>query len=165
MTTIRTAGSDDAAAIVAIYNHYVRSTAITFEEEDVAVADMAGRIDEVIGAGLPYVAACRDGRVIGYAYASKWKGRCAYRFSVEVSVYLAAESVGAGAGSALYRELFDRLARQRIHVAIAGIALPNDASIALHEKFGMRKVAHFQQVGFKFGRWIDVAYWQRILGD
>lgn len=107
--------------------------------------------------------AVRDGDVIGYAYASKWKGRCAYRFAVETSVYVDSSARGAGVGTVLYEALFAALRGRGIHAAIGGIALPNEASIALHERFGMKKVAHFEQVGFKFGRWIDVGYWQRLL--
>src|SRR4029450_10891594 len=101
--------------------------------------------------------------VVGYAYATKWKARSAYRFSVETTVYLAAGLGRRGLGSRLYEELFRVLKEKGVHAAIGGIALPNDASVALHEKFGMRKVAHFEQVGFKFGKWVDVAYWERIL--
>lgn len=107
--------------------------------------------------------AVRDGDVIGYAYASKWKGRCAYRFAVETSVYVDSSARGAGVGTVLYEALFAALGGRGIHAAIGGIALPNEASIALHERFGMKKVAHFEQVGFKFDRWIDVGYWQRLL--
>lgn len=96
--------------------------------------------------------------MIGYAYASKWKGRCAYRYSVEVSVYLHAEQSGQGMGTALYSALFKQLSELGYHVAIGGIALPNAASVALHEKFGMKKVAHFKEIGFKFGQWVDVGY-------
>jgi L-amino acid N-acyltransferase YncA len=159
--TIRTAGREDAEAIVRIYNYYVTDTFVTFEEEPVAELDMARRIAEVQAASLPWLVADVDGRVAGYAYASPWRTRSAYRFSVEVTVYLAPDRVGAGIGSRLYEPLFRTLQDRGIHAAMGGIALPNEASIAIHEKFGLRKVAHFAEVGFKFGRWIDVGYWQR----
>jgi len=96
-------------------------------------------------------------------YASKWHGRSAYRFSTEITVYLAPAHVGRGIGSQLYARLFPILRDRGIHAVIGGIALPNEASVALHEKFGLEKVAHFKEVGYKFDRWIDVGSWQGIL--
>lgn len=157
---IRPATKDDAESIVGIYNHYVQNTVITFEEEAVSAQEMSGRIAEVATASLPWLVAEQDGQVAGYAYATKWKGRCAYRFSVECTVYLAPGFVGAGLGTSLYTALFSELRKRQFHVVIGGIALPNPASIGLHEKFGMAQVAHFKEVGFKFGKWIDVGYWQ-----
>lgn len=162
-TMIRNAQPNDAAAIVEIYNHYVLTTTITFEEQPVAAAQMAERIAEVQAAALPWLVAERDGQVAGYAYASKWKPRSAYRHSVECSVYLDRQAVGGGVGSRLYEALFADLKSRGLHVVIGGIALPNESSIALHEKFGLKKVAQFEQVGFKFGRWVDVGYWQKTL--
>jgi phosphinothricin acetyltransferase len=104
-----------------------------------------------------------DQVVQGFAYASKWKGRCAYRYSVESTAYLADCSTGRGIGTRLYEALFTELRKSKMHVVMAGIALPNDASIALHEKLGFEKVAHFREVGWKFGKWIDVGYWQLLL--
>lgn len=160
-TTIRDATPSDAAALAAIYNHYVRETVVTFEEEPVAAEEMARRLEEVLSASLPWLAAEEEGRVVGYAYATRWKARSGYRFSAEVTVYLAPDRGGRGIGSKLYGELFPRLEARGIHAVMGGIALPNEASVALHEKFGLRKVAEFKEVGFKFGRWIDVGYWQR----
>lgn len=163
LVTLREAAVGDAEAIVRIYNPYVRETTISFEEAEVSAAEMGQRLREVAAAGLPWLVALRDGDVAGYAYASKWKGRCAYRFAVETSVYVDQAARGAGVGTALYEALFAALRERGIHTAIGGISLPNDASVALHERFGMKKVAHFEQVGFKFGRRIDVGYWQRLL--
>ena len=103
------------------------------------------------------------GTALGYAYASKWKGRCAYRFAVETTVYLDAPAHGRGLGRRLYERLLAALRESGMHVAIGGIALPNPASIALHEKLGFRKVGQFEEVGFKLGRWVDVGYWQVML--
>lgn len=161
--SLRTATAADSDAITAIYNHYVAHTVVTFEEEPVSADEMRRRMDDVFASSLPWLVAESDGRIGGYAYATKWKARSAYRFSVETTVYLADGLGQQGLGSRLYEELFRRLKGQGIHAAIGGIALPNVASVALHEKFGMRKVAHFEQVGFKFGKWVDVAYWERIL--
>jgi phosphinothricin acetyltransferase len=162
-TTIREAAAPDAAPVAAIYNHYIRETVVTFEEEPVSGAEIARRIEEVQSASLPWLVAEVDRQVVGYAYAGPWHARSAYRFSAEITVYLAPTHTGRGIGSKLYGELFPILQARRIHAVMGGIALPNEASVALHEKFGMRKVARFQEVGFKFDRWIDVGYWQRTL--
>jgi phosphinothricin acetyltransferase len=160
---IRNAIGDDAAFIASIYNHFVLTTSISFEEAAVPAPEMAQRIADVQAAGLPWLVAEVDGVIAGYAYATKWRVRHAYRFSVETSVYLAPESAGKGIGTTLYRVLLDQLLSGGSHLAIGGIALPNAASIALHEKLGFEKVAHFKEVGFKFGRWTDVGYWQLSL--
>ena len=160
---LRPAIAADADAIARIYNHYITDTIVTFEETPIDGAEMAARLAETAAAGLPWLVADTGGVILGYAYASKWKGRCAYRHSVETTVYLDVAHTGCGIGTQLYTGLFDALAARSLHVAIGGIALPNAASVALHEKFGMRKVAHFAEVGFKFDRWIDVGYWQRTL--
>jgi len=163
--TIRAATPQDAAAIAAIYNPYIADTTISFEEEPVSQVEMCGRIASVQDGGLPWLVLERDGEIAGYAYATKWRVRHAYRFSVETSVYLASRHAGKGAGTALYTALLAQLRAAGCHLAIGGIALPNAASVALHEKMGYRKVAHFDEVGFKFGRWIDVGYWERRLDD
>jgi len=160
---IRSATATDAEAIAAIYNHYIRDSIVTFEETAVPAADMARRMAEVSAAGLPWLVAERSGAIAGYARATPWRPRSAYRFSVESSIYLDPQHTGAGLGTHLYRELLAQLKSRSLHVAIGGVALPNAASVALHEKLGFRKVAHFGEVGFKFGRWIDVAYWQLAL--
>ena len=158
--SIRPATQDDAAAICAVYNHYVATTTISFEEDPVASRDMAQRIADVKAAGLPYLVAEADGRLLGYAYATKWRARPAYRTSVESSIYMDAQAASRGAGTALYRALLDALRGLDVHMVIGGIALPNERSVALHETLGFRKVAHFSEVGRKFGRWIDVGYWE-----
>lgn len=160
---IRTAVPEDAEAVAAIYNHYVINTVATFEEDPVAVAEINRRIEEVQAISLPWLVAEQDDAIVGYAYATKWRLRRAYRYSTEVTVYVAPDRGERGIGSSLYADLLSRLRDEGIHVAIGGIALPNEASIALHEKCGFEKVAHFEQVGYKFNRWIDVGYWQRIL--
>lgn len=160
---IRVAASSDASAIAAIYNHYVTETVITFEEQPVDAAEMSRRIEELQSASLPWQVAEEEDQVVGYAYAAPWKTRSAYRFSVEITVYVAPGKLGRGIGSMLYSQLFAALQTLGVHAVIGGIALPNEASVALHEKFGMEKVAHFREVGFKFNRWVDVAYWERIL--
>jgi L-amino acid N-acyltransferase YncA len=160
---IREVAESDGEALTAIYNHYVTTTTVTFEEQPVSRAEMTDRISEVLKAKLPFLVAESALGVIGFAYATKWKGRSAYRHSVETTVYLADGSSRRGIGSALYRRLIVLLETAGLHAVIGGIALPNDASIALHEKFGFTQVASFREVGYKFGRWIDVGYWERLL--
>jgi L-amino acid N-acyltransferase YncA len=123
---------------------------------------MHRRSAAVLERGLPWLVAESAGAAIGYAYASPWRARPAYRFSVESTVYVAPEHMRRGVGSALYAELLDRLRVSGIHTVMGGIALPNDASVRLHEKLGMKRVAHFHDVGFKFGQWVDVGYWQLV---
>lgn len=159
---IRRATTADAAAIAAIYNHYVANTVVTFEEEAVTATDMAGRIGEVAAAGLPWLVATDGDRVLGYAYANKWKSRCSYRFSVETTVYLDHTATGRGFGTALYTALVAEMKTRGMHALIGGVALPNAASVALHEKLGFKKVAHFREVGWKFNQWIDVGYWELL---
>lgn len=165
ITHVRPALPADAAAICAIYNYYVATTTITFEEDPVAEPDMAQRIADVEAAGLPWLVAEAGGKVVGYAYATKWRARPAYRHSVESTVYVDAACVGQGVGRALYAALLDELRGRGLHVVIGGIALPNAGSVGLHEALGFRKVARFSEVGMKFGRWIDVGYWQLNLGQ
>ncbi|MBL8293951.1 MAG: N-acetyltransferase [Bryobacterales bacterium] len=155
--------TSDADAITSIYNHYVTQTIVTFEEDPVTPAEIVRRIEDVQSGSLPWLVAERRGAIVGYAYATKWRPRRAYRFSTEVTVYSAPGMGGQGIGSRLYEYLLPALRECGIHAAMGGIALPNDASIGLHEKFGFRKVAHFEQAGFKFNRWIDVGYWQRLV--
>lgn len=160
---IRPAGDADVEAICQIYNHYVFESTITFEEQAVPASEMSRRIAETAAAALPWLVAEDGGRLRGYAYASNWKARSAYRHSTETTIYLAPDAVGQGLGTRLYRDLLGRLTDCGRHVAIGGVALPNAASVSLHEKLGFRQVAHFREVGFKFGRWIDTTYWQRML--
>lgn len=137
---------------------------ITFEETPIDGEEIASRIVELKEQNIPwYIAEDAEHNLMGYAYASKWKGRCAYRRSVEVTIYLSPAHVGKGLGSRLYASLFETLASLGYHTAIGGISLPNPSSIKLHEKFGMEKTAHFKEVGFKFDRWVDVGYWQGFL--
>jgi L-amino acid N-acyltransferase YncA len=159
---IRTATVADAAAIADIYNRYVRETVITFEETPVPTDEMARRIAD-IGTRYPWLVFEYDGTVVGWAYATEWKTRSAYRFSVETTVYLADSHRGRGTGTALYEALIAELKARKLHTAIGVIALPNPSSVALHEKLGFAKIGHVAEVGRKFDRWVDVGYWQLIL--
>jgi phosphinothricin acetyltransferase len=162
MTSIRDAIPSDAEVICAIYNHHVRNTIVTFEEVEISAQEMQGRIASVTSI-LPWLVIERDANVVGYAYATKHRERSAYRFAVETTVYVAEQSYRQGLGTMLYGALLERLRKLPVHTALGGIALPNPASVAVHEKCGFTKVAHFLEVGFKFGRWIDVGYWQVLL--
>lgn len=159
---IRPVRSDDAAAICDIYNYYIDNTIITFEEEQVEPAEMKDRILQITKK-LPWIVFEKDDMVAGYAYASEWKSRCAYKHSLETTVYLRQGMEGNGIGSKLYAELIEWLRKEKYHAAIGGISLPNDASIALHEKFGFKKIGQFVEVGYKFDKWIDVGYWELLL--
>ena len=159
---IRRATEADAPALADVYNPYVVDSIITFEETPVSLSDMAARVAEVDSVGFPFLVAEARGLPVGFAHASKWKGRCAYRHTAETTVYVGRDHWRLGVGMALYRRLLELLQQSGIHAAIGGIALPNEASIALHERLGFVQVARFREVGFKFGRWIDVGYWQRL---
>jgi L-amino acid N-acyltransferase YncA len=160
---IRPAAEGDAEAIARIYQHYVLHTSISFEEQAASAAQMWERVREAMASALPWLVAEHGQQVIGYAFAVKWKVRSAYRHSVESSVYLDPAFIGRGVGTQLYGALLAALRERSIHAVIGGIALPNAASIALHERLGFSKVAQFREVGYKFGQWVDVGYWQRIL--
>jgi len=159
-TRIRPATPLDAARICAIYNHYVTTTTVSFEEDAVGEAEMAQRIADVGAAGLPWLVLQVDGTLAGYAYATKWRVRPAYRHSVESTVYLDKDCTGRGLGRVLYGALLDELRKRELRLVIGGIAQPNAGSVGLHEALGFRKVAHFSEVGMKFGRWVDVGYWE-----
>lgn len=163
MMDIRPYSTADAARLADIYNHYVTQTIVTFEEEEVSAEDMATRADTIASHALPWLVIAQENTVVGYAYATPWKPRSAYRFAVEVTIYIDPDYLGQGLGIQLYRALFAELRQRNIHTAFGGISMPNPASVALHEKLGMKKVAHLEEVGYKFDRWIDVGYWQTKL--
>lgn len=161
---IRPATIEDAPHICDIYNHYIAHTAVTFEEEPVSADTMSTRISET-AASLPWIVNEDGGTILGYACAARWKERRAYRFSVESTVYVKKDAVGRGIGTELLRHLLEEIKAKKIHAVVAGIALPNERSLRLHEKCGFRKVAHFAEVGFKFNKWIDVGYWELVLDE
>jgi len=159
---IRPVRLSDAGEIARIYNHYVANTIITFEEEPVEVEEMTRRIESTMR-NYPWLVHESDGKVVGYTYARMWKERAAYRHAVETGTYLDPAFTGKGIGTELKIQLLNILRERSFHAVISGIALPNPASVALNEKFGFTKVAHFKEVGFKMNRWIDVGYWQLVL--
>lgn len=156
---IRHATPDDAAQVAEVYNHYITHTHHTFETEPLSPDEMARRIAEV-AAEFPFLVAEDDGIIHGYAYADQFRLRREFEFTAEVLIYVRNEAKKKGIGTALYSQLFDLLAETDIHAIVAGISFPNDASIRFHEKLGFEKVAHFREVGYKLGRWVDVGYWE-----
>jgi len=158
--TIRTAEPDrDAAACVAIYAPYVEQGATSFEEASPGPGEFAERIAATLET-YPWLVAELGGAAVGYAYACPHRARPAYRWAVEVSVYVAAEARRQGVARALYGELASRLRDQNFHVACAGITLPNEASVALHESVGFEPVGVYRRIGWKDGSWRDVGWWQ-----
>lgn len=158
---IRNVNQNDAKHIAEIYNFYIENTHHSFEVEPVSVNEMNRRIVET-SENYPFLVAEENDEILAYAYASCYKLRSAYKNSVEVSVYVKNDLKQKKIGTKLYERLFDELSKMNIHAIIAGISLPNEASVRLHERFGMEKVAHFREVGFKMNRWIDVGYWELI---
>ena len=158
---IRDCSIIDAPQLCAIYNHYVQNTTVTFETDPVSEDEMIQRIE---GSGIrhPWLVWEEQEKVLGFACAGPWKSRLAYLYSVESTVYVARDRTGRGIGTRLYTRLLERLRRSDVHSILAGIALPNPESVALHEKLGFEKVAQFKEVGNKFGRWIDVGYWELL---
>ncbi len=150
----------DAPQIVEIYNYYIESTAISFEEEPVSVETMEQRIDEILSYGLPWLVAEKQGKVVGYAYAGRWKPRSAYRFTIEPSIYVQFGRTGEGIGISLYSALIAALKAKSYQNAISVIALPNPSSVGLHERLGFKKVGEFANIGVKFGERHSVGYWQ-----
>ena len=159
--SLRKVKLEDAAQIAEIYNYYIKNTHHTFETESLSAEEMEKRIAAISG-NYPYLVFEEDGEVLGYAYAAPFKLRQAYAYSAEASIYVKNDAKQRKIGTQLYVRLFDELAETDVHAIFAGIALPNDASIVFHERFGFEKVAHFKEVGYKLGRWIDVGYWELI---
>lgn len=156
---IRSVEINDGGVIRDIYNFYIINTNISFEEKSVSISEMKERISKY-SKEYPWLVYEEDEQVLGYAYASKWKTRNAYKHTVEVSVYVKSNTRRKGIGTMLYKQLLDRLSNYDVHAVIGVIALPNEGSIKLHENLGFTKVAHFKEVGYKFNKWIDVGYWQ-----
>ena len=151
---IRPVQAADAPAICAIYNHYVLHTSVNFEEQTIVAPLMAAHLATY---ELPWLVLEEDGQLRGYAYASACPS---YRGAVDTTIYVAPDATGRGLGSALYGALLKRLRDDGWHSVLAGIAMPNPPSVALHGRLGFRQVGHFEEVGRKDGRWIDVTYWQ-----
>jgi L-amino acid N-acyltransferase YncA len=159
---IRIADPADAAAVADVYAPYVRDNATSFEAEAPTAGVMADRIAACVER-LPWLVCAQDGVLAGYAYAGFYRDRAAYRWSVETSVYVTAARRRTGVGAALYGALLELLTRQGFAQAFAGITLPNGPSVAFHARFGFERIALYRAVGYKLGRWHDVAWMQRPL--
>lgn len=154
----------DAAACAAIYAPSVAAGVASLEERPPEAHELAERI-RIIQRTHPWLVAEIDGEVVGYVYASRHRERAAYRWSADVTVYIAAGQQRRGIGRALYEALFELLVRQGIYEACAGITLPNDASVGLHESLGFVPVGIYRDIAYKFGRWRSVGWWQKTLRD
>ncbi len=161
MTTVRPATAADASACADIYAPYVRDSVITFELDPPDADEMGRRI----AASFAWLVAEDAGEVLGYAYAGPYMDRPAYRWAASVSVYLEAGSRGRGIGTLLYRELFGQLAARGFRTLLAGVTLPNPASVALHESFGFEQVGIWRRIGYKQDAWHDVWWAQTFVGD
>ena len=162
--TVRSASLADAEALLSIYAPYVTDTAITFEYDVPSLAEFQERIHNIISR-YPYLTACRGGEILGYAYASAFKERKAYDWSVETSIYVQRNSHGQGIGSCLYDELERRLKKQNVCNLCACITYPNPESIAFHEKHGYTTVAHFHKSGYKFDTWHDMIWMEKFINE
>jgi phosphinothricin acetyltransferase len=164
MPTVRPAAVADLPALTAIYNHYVVHTPITFDLRPLQPDERRAWFDEHQPTG-PHrlLVAEEDSALLGYASTSRWRPKAAYDTTVESSVYVRADSHGRGIGRQLYSALFEAIADEDVHTIVAGVALPNDASVTLHERFGFRPVGIYREVGRKFDRFWDVAWFQRPL--
>jgi L-amino acid N-acyltransferase YncA len=161
--TIRAATAADASAIADIYRPYVLETFISFEESPPTAADFEARM--LATPRLPWLVAVRAGAVVGYCYASRHHARASYRWSADVSVYVSPSERGRGVGRLLYGELLP-LVRALGYISVfAGISLPNDASVGIHEAFGLTPVGVYRNVGFKHNAWRDVGWWQLTFTD
>ena len=161
---IAQASLSDAADVCRIYSPYVFESPASFELEPPSTDEMASRIESSL-AKHAWLVARDDDAVVGYAYGTTARSRAAYRFTVEVSVYLDQARRGQGMGTLLMNELLSVLKRRGYVTAIAGITLPNDGSVRLFERLGFEPVGVYKNIGFKFGRWHDVGWWQRLLAD
>lgn len=159
---IREVRPDDAAQIAGIYNRYILETTISFETQPLSAEDMRIRIEE-ISSYFPYFVAENNGKLTGYCYAHPWKERAAYCKTLETTIYLASEAKGRGLGARLMTQLIKECRKRGYHALIACITAENEESCQFHERLGFKKVSHFEQVGQKFGRWLDVADYELIL--
>lgn len=156
---IRPAKTSDSERIAEIYNHYVMTTVITFDESPQAHE----KFSQSIKHGNPWFVYEDENGVAGFAYAAQWKEKHAYRFIYESTIYLDSERAGKGNGSKLYQTLINECKKRGLHSLVACIALPYDISVGFHEKHGFKKVGHVSEAGFKFDKWVDIGYWQLSL--
>ncbi len=154
--------ANDADQIAEIYNYYIENSPQTFETEPISSEEMRRRIEEVVAEEHPFLVAEDNGEILAYAYAKKFGLDRAFDYTASVAIYVKAQQIHKGIGTRLYLELFDLLAQTDFHTLIAAISLPNEVAVRFHEKLGFKKVAHFREIGYKLGRWVDVGYWQKL---
>ncbi|MDH6303682.1 L-amino acid N-acyltransferase YncA [Parabacteroides sp. PF5-5] len=162
---IRKVTLDDARRICEIYNYYIENTAVSFETVPVSEKEMKERIKGIIDSGFSYYVGEVEGHIVGYYYVHKWNNRCAYSSTKEVTIYLDKDQTGKGFGTMLYEHLFQNLDKENSHVLIAGICIPNEGSVKLHEKFGFKQASHMKEIGWKLNQWQDVGHWQLIINN
>ena len=162
---IRKVTFDDAGMICNIYNYYIENTAVTFETVPILEIEMRGRIEEVVNTGYDFYVGEINGKIIGYYYTHRWKDRCAYALTVEESIYLDKNETYKGYGTQLFVHLLYNIDKSKTHVLIAGICIPNEGSVRLHEKFGFKQISHMKEIGRKFNQWRDVGHWQLIFEE
>lgn len=156
---IRPLNLNDTEELLDIYNYYVLNSIVTFDDEALSLDTFKDKITH-INADYPFIVFEENNDILGYAYGSKWRPKPAYKHTVESTVYVKHGVLGKQIGTKLYTELLSQLKQQNYHAVLGGLTLPNDASVKLHEKFGFKQVAHFKEVGLKFGKWLDVGFWQ-----
>lgn len=164
MVDVRAGRPDDLPALTALYNHYVEHTHVTFDIEPFTVEQRADWLSHYATTGRHRLLVAVDGdQLFGYATSSRFRDKPAYATSVEATVYCRPDTIGGGVGTALYTALFDALRDEDVHRAYAGVALPNEASLALHRRFGFTEIGTYREVGRKFGRYWDVTWLERPL--
>jgi|AGTN01.1.fsa_nt_gi Sortase and related acyltransferases len=160
---IRKVTLEDAKGICDIYNYYVENTAVTFETAVVSINEMQQRIKGFLDEGFPYYVGEINGKIVGYCYLHNWNNRCAYSSTKEATIYLDKDIQGKGFGTILYQYLFKEIYKEDIHALIAGICIPNESSVRLHEKFGFKQASHMKEIGWKFDQWRDVGHWLLVI--
>ncbi|WP_303317413.1 GNAT family N-acetyltransferase [Flavivirga abyssicola] len=156
---IRPLNLNDTEELLDIYNYYVLNSIVTFDDVALSLEIFKDKITR-INADYPFIVFEEKNEILGYAYGSKWRPKPAYKHTVESTVYVKHGMLGKQIGTKLYTALLSQLKAQNYHIVLGGLTLPNDASVKLHEKFGFNQVAHFKEVGLKFGKWLDVGFWQ-----
>ena len=159
---IRNVKTCDAPDIALIYNYYIENSTITFETDPVSAEDMANRIAD-ISDKYPYFVYEESGKVVGYCYVTSWKKKAAYQKTVESTIYIDKDFQGKGIGRTLMNKLINELREKSFHAIIACITIPNPTSVKLHENLGFMQVSDFREVGYKFGKWLNVGDWELIL--
>lgn len=159
---IRNVLNSDIPQVVEILNHYVRNDSCTFQINTYSISEISEKIAEITKV-YPYIVMEEDNEVIGFAYASRWREKQAYDKSAETTIYLNPQQKHRGLGKILYQELIEQLRQKNFRLLVACLTLPNPSSVRLHESLGFEKAGEFRDAGYKFNRWCDVGFWQKVL--